>query len=272
VAAVETISLRLLGEAHDVPAEELEPETSPHNGRELRRVRVSFRVAAEESEAVSDTLTNAREPEDALEGSDGSRWLVSQSSYSYQEGDPVHRHEAELREIEELSAARLELLGLVLEPTKYKEEWHDDGIVIIARVEPDAESDRALERVLSDERDDPYFEVLRVGVHDEPLRMRFGRCLWQKTERGRAHLLRLVSEEGDDEETRRGLMWFQPELSHLERKTAAAEEAIEALLGELQAAGLVTGSAVANIGARVEGAWEKRARDFDESRDLDAYF
>jgi hypothetical protein len=32
------------------------------------------------------------------------------------------------------------------------------------------------------------------------------------------------------------------------------------------------GSAVANIGARVEGAWEKRARDFDESRDLDAYF
>jgi hypothetical protein len=272
VAVAERLNLVLLGQPQDVPAEPLEPETSPHTGNRLRRMHVSFRVVAEESATLSETLANARGTENALEATDGSRWVVSECSYSYQEGDRVHRHSAELREVEELRAERLELLGLSLTPTRYKEEFRDGGILIVARVDPDLETDDVLERELTTERDDLYFDILRVGVSDKPVRMRFARCLWQNTEGGRAHLLRFVSEAGDDEETQRGLMWFQPELRHLERKAAAAEEAIEALLGELQMAHVLSESAVSAVRRKVDEAWNARAREFDEASDINLHF
>ncbi len=272
MTAVETVNLILLGRTVDVPAEELGPEASPHTGRLLRRVQVTFSVAAEESDEVGKALTKAHTTEGALRGEDGFRWLVTGSSHSYSDGDRVHRHSVELREDEEIKAERLELLGLELAPTKYQEEVGNGGILIVARVDPDAATDEALERALTDERDELYFDVLRVGVSEKMLRMRFGRCLWQKTDGGRAHLLRLVSQQGDDEETQRGLMLFQPELGHLERKVAAAEEAIEAILAELQSAGVLSESAAPAIRARVDEAWEKRKREFDETRDLNLYF
>jgi hypothetical protein len=122
------------------------------------------------------------------------------------------------------------------------------------------------------ERDDPYFDVVRVGISDVPIRMRFGRCLWQKTDSCRAHLLRLVAEAADHEQSRRPLSWFQPELSILEGKAAAAQEGIDALLGELHAAGTLPASALSAVRGRMEQAWIKRARDFDESRNLNLHF
>jgi hypothetical protein len=62
MAVVETVSLILLGQAHDVSAEELEPTTSPQTGRALRRVQVSFRVAAEQSDEMSDARRAATSP------------------------------------------------------------------------------------------------------------------------------------------------------------------------------------------------------------------
>lgn len=272
MSAVETVNLVLLGESHDVPAEDLEPEKSPHTGRALRRVRVTFRAAADESEAVSKTLGKAREIEHALAGEDGSRWVVTQNSYSYQNEDRVHLHTAELRELETIEPERLELLGLILDPTNYKEEEQGGVILASALIEPDAETDEALERAIT-ARDAAYFDVVRVGVSETPIRMRFGRCLWQKSESGRVHLLRLVSEQADDDESNASpLLWFEPELGNMKRKVIAAEAAIEALLEELQAAGVLPEAAAANVRARVDDAWEKRGRELDESRDLTLHF
>jgi hypothetical protein len=269
--AIERVNLTLLGEVRDVPAEELEEETSLHTGRALRRLRASVRVAAEQSESVNETFRRARDTEHALEGADGWRWVVTESSYAYQNGDRVHSHTVELREVETIEPERLELLGLVLKPTRYKEEADDRVILASALVEPDAKTDEALERAVST-HDGSYFDVVRVGVSDAPMRMRFGRCLWQKGGHGRVHLLRLVSEGRDDDETGDPLMWFEPELGHVKRKVVAAEAAIDGLLEELQTAGALSETAAANVRGRIEEAWETRRRELDESRDLDLHF
>ena len=108
-----------LGEANDVRTDELELATSVHTGRPLRQVRASFLVTDEQSGAVSATLSKARDPENALEGACGTRWVVMQSSYSYQEGDRVHRHTVEVREVEVIESERLEFRGLVLAPKRH---------------------------------------------------------------------------------------------------------------------------------------------------------
>ncbi len=272
MAAAETITLVLLGQPIEVSAEELDSEISPHTGRSLRQVRVAFSVAAEKSDKVSKALEKASTTEGALKGEDGSSWLVTGSSYSYSNDDPVHRYSVELREDEPVRAERLGLLGFELKPTKYEEEARDGGIDIVARVEPDAATDEALERAITEERDEPYFDVLRIGVSEKTLRMRFGRCLWQKTDTGRAHLLRLVSEQGDDEERQRGLMLLQPEFGHVARKAVAAEEAIDALLIELQSSSVLSEAAVSAIRSRADENLRKRWREFDETRDLNLHF
>lgn len=270
------LTLHLLDAELKLPVEELEPEPSPHTGRPLRRVRVWFRVSAEDSTTTADVLGRARDAEHALISPDGSRWVVVSSSHSYTRGDRAHQHEAELREVEEIRAERLELLGLTLAPTRYKEEAEEDGgLFISARVEPDPEVDAALEQEIVRERnEDLYFDVLRVGVSDTPVRVRFGRCLWQPTEHGRAHLLRLVSEAGDSEERQHGYVPLlrEPEFSIAAHKAAAAEEAFEALLDELKAAGTLSAEAIERIHVRVGQISKNQARDFDEARDLDQYF
>jgi hypothetical protein len=263
------LELELFGSIQRVPAEELEPETSPHTGRALRRARISFRVAEHRSDEVATAF--AKTDDVPLRGADGSLWSVASSSYSYIEGKQVRRHEAELREVEELNVDRLELLGLSLTPTRYKEE-NRGYLVITARIDRlGPEEDAALEREIRKKRDgdDVYFDVLRVGISDTPLRMRFGRCLWQKAGEGRAHLVRLVSEERDD---RQPFLLSGPEQTNLERKAATAEETIEALLEELQSAGVLSDTSYTKIRRQAEGAWEKRMRDFDRAHDLDLYF
>jgi hypothetical protein len=164
----------------------------------------------------------------------------------------LHRHTAELREVEEIQADRIEAFGLSLKPTYYNEE------------------DEVLEREIQAERDDPYFDVRRAGVSDEPIRMRFGRCLWEKTLEGRAHLIHLVSERGDTEERQRGgpRQWFSPELGRIGQKAFVAAEGVEALLDELVTSGVLSPSAADTIRARAEAAPRERARELDEANDL----
>ena len=101
--------------------------------------------------------------------------------------------------------------------------------------------------------------------------MRFGRCLWQTAEDKRIHLLCLVSEEGDTEQQQRGPLMFQPELDHTMRKAAAAQEGIEALLEELEAAGALTKDSAEAIRRRTKESWQSRWREFDEVNDLDQF-
>jgi hypothetical protein len=267
-----TLKLILLGQAVELPVEELDPEISPHTGRSLRRVSVTFPVAAEGSDEVNDALAAARKPEGALKDEGGSSWLVTESSYSYSNHDPVHRFSVHLRENEEIEAERLELLGLQLKPTKYREEARGGGIYIVTVVKPDTSTDEALEKAITEQRDDIYFNVLRVGVSEKALRMRFGLCLWQKTDAGRAHLLRFVSEEGDNEEVQRGLGLYEPMLGRIARKAVAAEEVTNALLSELQSSGVLSETVISAIRSRAGESWGKHWRELYETDDLDLHF
>jgi hypothetical protein len=264
----EKLNLILLGEPHEVPAEELEPEQSLHTGRSIRRARISFRVPEGDTPAITEAFGKARDAADALVEPDGARWLVTSNSYSYTNNERLHRHTAELREVEVIQAERLEFLGLSLAPAHYEEKAEDEGIVITARFDLDGDEDERLEREIQAERDDPYFEVRRRGVNDEPIRMRFGRCLWQETERGRNHLIWLVSELGDTTERQRRLL-LEPEFGHITRKTLVAEATIEELLNALAASGALPETTADAIRERAVESAQANARHLDQVQNLD---
>jgi len=110
-------------------------------------------------------------------------------------------------------------------------------------------------------------------VQDEPLQVRFGRCLWQKGEGGaRRHLLVFVAAEGDDEQTHRRYVGFdEPRGSNAARIALQGREIAEAIIEEMALADLLTPEALERIQQRSESAWDKRVRDLNETRDLSLF-
>jgi hypothetical protein len=268
--------LRLLGEFRDLETTEVGEVTSRHTGRLLREVEVEFVCPDRLSEELNRELKAARDESSSLEGEDGTRWVVASHSYSDASGWQTWRYSVDLRQVEHLRAESLEFLGLRLVPSHYEERADRDGpIVITAQVAPSAEEDEALEQHIVEQRRlafeaGEYFDLRRAGVQDRPLQVRFGRCLWQAGDGGaRQHLLVFVSADGDDDDLRGGLLNInEPRLSNAARIALQGREIADALLEELQLAGVLSPDALERIRRRGESAWDRRSRDFAEADDL----
>lgn len=272
--------LKLLGQFRDVDSTESEGKTSRHSGRLLREVEIGFHCGDTLTKQVTDELSAAREESAALEGDDGTRWVVGSHSHSNVNGRG-RRFTVALREVEEVRAESLEFLGLTLAPSHYDEHEAsgDDTLIIVAEVAPSFEDSEALERHILEQKlrnegeTTHYFDLRRIGVQDEPLQVRFGRCLWQKGEGGaRRHLLVFVAAEGDDEQTRRGYVGFdEPRGTNAARMALQGREIAEAIIEEIALADLLTPGALERIRQRGESAWDKRFRDLSETNDLSLF-
>lgn len=269
------LTVVLLGRPQQLAYEELEPAVSGHTGRTLRCVAASFTVPAAESEEVAKAIDAARDPSGALGDENGElRWIVTSNSSSYRDGSPTHGHRVELRELELVQAERLEFLGVSVEPRSYREELDSDGMLIVeAIVAPDRDADERIEQAISERDKVGYFELVRMGVSDNPIRVRFGRCLWQRGENGgRLHLLRLVADEGAEPQSDLWLLDHQPEKGRVARIALQANEGVEALIEGLGAAGVLDEEAIARVRGRMEAAPEARVRELDEAKQLDLHF
>lgn len=273
--------LKLLGQYRDMDATESGVKTSRHSGRLVREIEVGFRCRDALAEQVSDELNAARVETSALEGDDGTRWVVGSNSRSSVDSG-AWDFTATLREVEVVHAERLEFLGLALTPAHYDEPeiTGDESLVIVAEVAPSAEDSEALERHIveqglrSEGETTRYFGLRRIGVQDEPLQVRFGKCLWQKGENGaRRHLLVFVAADSDDEQTRRGHVGFdEPRGSNAARIALQSHELAEAIIEEMALADLLTPEALERIRHRGTLARDKRFRDLSETSDLSRFY
>lgn len=267
------IRLRLLDDEVEIPYSELEGSTSPYSERQLRKIGLEFDVAASRSSELSGILSKARDPEGAFV-IDGTHWAVASSSHSYRQGASVHQYQVELEEIEIPQAERVEILGLSLSPLKYQERELDDGALLISILtRADAHENEVIETAIADLRPDKqFFDAKRIGVSDAVIRVRFGRCLWQASEDGRRHLLRLVADE--DNPTGGGIFRLQhePELARAQEKIAVLEEELNSLVHLLVETGALNEEAKAKLEDAKADSWSLRFRDFDEAIDLEDFF
>jgi hypothetical protein len=267
------IRLQLLDDEVELPYSELEGSISPYSERPLRKIGLEFDVPAARSTELSGVLRKARDPDGAF-AVDGVYWAVASNSHSYTQGAAVHKFRMELEEIEIPKAERVEMLGIALTPTRYQERELDGGVLLISILaEVDTKDDEVLEAAIADLRPEKeYFEAKRIGVSDEVLRVRFGRCLWQQGEDQRLHLLRLVA----DEENRVGGGAFgrqhEPELARAQEKIVALEEGLNSLVDLLVEAGSLGKEAAAKLEDATADAWSLRCRDFDEAIDIEEFF
>ncbi|MEU2287835.1 hypothetical protein ABZ614_39030 [Streptomyces sp. NPDC013178] len=274
-----TISIHLLGDTREFQAEELPPVTSAHTGRQLRRVALEFRVPSNRQDELDAELKAATGKEGhPLRGTDVN-WSVSDSRYSYTVGaqPEVSTYNLELQEAEDLRASAVEFEGLALVPSAYREWIDDEGehLVLTFVTETAGEEDQRLEELVV-ERSEAYFDVIRRGVSDTPVRMRFGRCLWQETESGaKRHNLSLVADEGQEaSDSYPFALLNEPQLSRTTEAAVANARALAVLLEELQAQGVLSEEVADKVRAAAvpHRITAKESREFSRTYDLDQYW
>lgn len=263
------MKLNLLGQPIELAEHDQEPTVSRHTGRELRTVEVSVDLSPERADAFRDALNSSRDDTSAVAGADGERWHVRGLSESYF-GDEPHTFTFTVIEAENLTATTLEFGGFDLAPGYYAETRDDDGpLIIVAEFDLSGTELGKLEEFVHDARlDTTYFDVVRHGVVDTPLRMRLGQCLWQSLEGdARRHQLVFVGEDDDSEPPSLARI-NEPHLSNAQRFAVAADEIGNALIEELESAGVLDEAAAARIRHRAREAWKRRYRELDETDDL----
>lgn len=275
-----TISIHLLGDTREFQAEELPPVTSAHTGRQLRRVAVEFRVPSERQDELDAELKAATGKDgNPLRGTDVN-WSVSNTRYSYTVGaqSDVRTYSLELQEAEDLRASAVEIGGLTLIPSAYHEWIDDEGehLVLTFVTETAEEQDQRLEELVLARDDEAYFDVIRRGVSDTAVRMRFGRCLWQEIAPGtKRHNLSLVADEGRQ---RSGSHPFallnEPQLTRTTEATTANARALAVLLDELQAQGVLSEEVADKVRAAAvpHEITAQESRQFSRTYDLDQYW
>ncbi len=269
--------LHLLGQYRDVAPVGAEPGLSRHTGLPLRNITLDLRVGSDLADDLRHELESACSPDNALRDDEGGLWRVKQHSSSGRDWG-AWSFAIELAENENPQAQSLELHGMSLVPLFYKESVTSDGVLLIyTEVQPEVADSERIEDLLTTAgganrgKDPVYFPVRRVGVTDEPLSARWGRCLWQALpDGGRRHSLILVGEDGDHD-VRLPVMSHDPELGNAIRISIRAREYGEALLDELVATGALSLEAVARVRDRVESALDRRFRDAAEARDLSEF-
>ncbi|MGW5803807.1 hypothetical protein ACWFQ7_29515 [Streptomyces bacillaris] len=245
------LSLHLLGSDRQFKAEELPPATSPHTGRQLRRVKLELSVPSDLQDGLENELKAAAAPAGQPLQGEGTSWLVGNHSFSYTDNarPRVYTHRVELQEVEELEASAVEVAGLTLVPVKYNEDFIEGTLLVTLITEVSGEEGERLEELLVTAGDN-YVDVVRRGVSETSLRMRFGRCLWQQgVGDTRLHNLALVADE-DQPDLPLGYAGInQPQFSRALEKTVATSKALDLLVEQLHSQGILTEEVAASIKA-----------------------
>lgn len=246
-----SLKLRLLGAVRELAAVELPPATSVHSGRPLRRFALELHVPDERHQELDAELEAAAANEGRpLRGTDAA-WRVSDGWTATSRGrrPEIYIYRMEVQEAEVLEPSALEIEGLSLTPAKYKEEADENTVMVTLVTEVNGEDDEHLEKLLRDP--DALYDVTRRGISDTPLRMRFGRCLWEWGGDGaRRHHLELIAAGGGNEAAPSPLALVnQPQLERAMERVAANTDALAKLLEELYSQGVLSESAFQAINA-----------------------
>jgi hypothetical protein len=231
-----------------VHVEVMDESTFPsrHTGAVLKRLRVQTAIGGQHNNEQFLSLINEAKTEGVTsvdkDGDVTGKWKIGNTSWTYTQGTPTYYHTLEIEEVEELNLDYLVLGDLTIEPHAYEERFYMDHLTIDAKALLTEDQDVAL-RPLLEGRD--YFQVVRYGINEQPIEMRFGMCYWSKHDEGIKHQLHLVAEEAEGTQgpSRQAFLW----LRSVRDRAAENKGSIDALLDTLADKDVLTTEEVEQI-------------------------
>lgn len=265
----------------DVCPNEEEVSTSRSTGKQLSTYSISINIRGTAKLDEFKKLVEKYQKEclNELDSSDIviRKFLINNSSYSYtgtvSDENTIYHYTIRIRECEELHASVLTIAGVDCEVIQYDETIDEStGAIIIDAIIKQPESDRA--KILANVAKNNYFDVIRKGISEDVVKMRFGKVIWSKHDDYIKRKIILVEEKYDDgdlKSTRNILGINEPELSNM-MKLLALQMKYSTLLEELLInKGIVSSDEIANIKIQSGDTYLESTRDYYLVDDVESY-
>lgn len=248
---------------------------SKYTGRILEKI--TLQIVIRDDESHREFIKTIKEAKNyGLFSTDGNGkhlklWKINNNSYSYSSGySNYYQHRLELEELEELKVDLLDIDGFRIKPYAYKEEIDDEAIIIEASLKVDSSEEKSLLKVLKRKKDNLYFKVIRYGISETPLKMRFGTTYWSKHSSGNKYRICLVEKCYDDKDNK--IPFLEPERSNMMRMLAENLAITDNLIDLLVKKGIINKDEVAFLNESIDDqVWEKLL-EFHLMDDIDRRF
>jgi hypothetical protein len=230
--------------------------TSVHSGRALKTVQGSLRANGKDVASTFQSAVAAKVPISGVDSQTRVRapWHVGISSYSI--SDDHYSFNVTLQEAENLEVDVLVLNGTEVVPRRYAEKTYGEGIEVEALVHMEGEALDVVRTLITTSH---YFPVVRKGISDAPVQMRFGMCGWSAEGAGRLYHLILVDRRSDREDKNPSIVDHE----RLARRQTLIfrAELLERLLKRLVQKGVLTVGEVEELKREAQDAAPERAEN-----------
>jgi hypothetical protein len=237
---------------------------SLHSGKDLFQFEVEFRADEDEQDDIN-AAQNAPGPV-LLRGGEQPEEVpitIQQRMHSFTVGRREQIYKWTLTEMENLELESLQLGDIVLKPYKFEEEVQNGLIHIEARVEIDPSTREQLSVLPT------YFPVVRMGISNEPLSMRFGQPLWSETSSENTKHRYVLVEERYDSEKHQGFL--EPQFGNVRDSLVVTKAQLAKLLDVLGAKGLLTAEEATSVIEVEESALRTQHRLINRVDDIDEW-
>lgn len=270
--------LKLDDKKIEIKEEYIKTVNSKSTGDELNTYRFKIRVAGKEKFEDFKSKMKLFKEKAILQVDDNDKVLamynVGTWSYRYfnefDSEDTNYLCDVEILQIEDLKTDILIIEGIENEVLKYKEEYdnHDNAIIIHAIIKNTEEQREIINKAIENKK---YFSVIRPGISDKTLEMRFGKTIWSKHEDYIKRSIVLVEKQFDDNSTmKKPLLW--PELDNIMSILAKDTVYIEKLEEILKNNNLITKDNIIEMKAKVEEEYKRIYREYFLVKDAEEDF
>ena len=251
------------------------PKLSPHTKQERESLSIYFHIIGDvTNQFIKDNLADYgtgniyRLNEEGIEIKEYK--LVNTSSTHNTnpfDNKTVYDYRFDLEEVEELEIESLILGDLELAPYFYEEEYiqERDALIITAKIKI---SEKEMQELDSLHEENLYFDVIRKGISDEKLKMRFGQGVWSEADGTIKQELILIEEKYDEHSSRMDSP-HESTLSNMREILAQTKSQNDQLMKLLVAKELVSQDEIDTIQKESEKHLRTTMRDFYRVKDLD---
>lgn len=243
--------------------------TSPFTGHKLRRFQVTLSVREEQLSTFDDELEYVKingltEVDD--DGTEIRKYNISNISYSYSNKSDGRMYSFELSEEEFVKIHKLLIEDIELIPYEYEETLSDNAIIIHAKVTVTKDIANRIEGF--DENEKKYFTVIREGISEKPIKMRFGVNIWSENEDVIKYRLVIVEDKYDTEDDNRRSLNY-PAAENVQSMTLYQKSYIELLADLFVDKDLLSKEEIERLKEKAEEEKYKNQRYIYQVKDVD---
>lgn len=198
-------------------------------------------------------------------------YKVHSKSYSYNGNivneNTVYNYSLNLEQVVNRKLESIKIDTLTVIPYEYKEEDDDDAIIVTAKIKLSKEEMKIFKSIEYGER---YFDVIRYGISDKIVKMRFGKNIWSEHDDIFKVSIVLVEEVYDQKNDKYNGM-LQPEMGNIMNMLAYQRNLNNELINILLTKNIVNEEDVNSLKSKAEKEINESYRLFYKTEDADRF-